>query len=83
MSQDAIDNVLVLNTGDDLDRSTAMTANLGIDIEHSLESRGQDIATGRSAGDGTSVLAIRIGPLPRLAGVTSPRQRWFGASTLW
>jgi hypothetical protein len=28
MSQDAIDNVLVLNTGDDLYRFTAMTANL-------------------------------------------------------
>ena len=35
----------------------------------------QDIATCRSAGDRTSVLAIRFTPLPRLAGVTSPRQR--------
>ena len=42
MSQDAIDNVLVLNTGDDLYRSSAMTANLDIDIdiEDSLESLG-------------------------------------------
>ena len=40
MSQDAIDDVLVLNTGDDLYRSTAMTANLDIDIEDSLESLG-------------------------------------------
>ena len=49
MRQDAIDDVLVLNTGDDLYRSTAMTANLDIDIEDSLESLGQDIATCRSA----------------------------------
>jgi hypothetical protein len=48
MSQDAIEglprfigyNVLVLNTGDDLYRSTAMTADLDIDIEDSLESLG-------------------------------------------
>ena len=40
MSQDAIDDVLVLNTGDDLCRPTAMTANLDIDIEYSLESLG-------------------------------------------
>jgi len=40
MSQDSIDNVLVLNTGDDFYRSTAMTANLDIDIEYSLESLG-------------------------------------------
>jgi hypothetical protein len=38
MSQDAIDDVLVLNTGDDLYRSTAMTSNLNIDIEDALES---------------------------------------------
>ena len=40
MSQDAIDDALVLNTGDDLYRSSAMTANLDIDIEDSLESLG-------------------------------------------
>ena len=40
MSQDAIGDVLVLNTGDDLYRSTAMTANLDIDIEDALESLG-------------------------------------------
>ena len=40
MSQDAVDNVPVLNTGDDLYRSTAMTANLDIDIEDALESLG-------------------------------------------
>jgi hypothetical protein len=42
MSQDAIDDALVLNTGDDLYRSTALTADLDIDIdiEDSLESLG-------------------------------------------
>jgi len=40
MSQGAIDDVLVINTGDDLYRSTAMTANLDIHIEYSLESLG-------------------------------------------
>ena len=35
----------------------------------------QDIAMCRSAGERTSVLAIRFTPLPRLAGVTIPRQR--------
>ena len=57
MSQNSIEglprfigyDVLVLNTGDDLCRPTAMTANLDIDIEDSLESLGQDIATCRSA----------------------------------
>jgi hypothetical protein len=38
MSQDAIDDVLVFNTGDAFCRSTAMTVNL--DIEDSLESLG-------------------------------------------
>jgi hypothetical protein len=33
MSQDSVDNVLAVNTGDDLYRSTAMTANPDIDIE--------------------------------------------------
>ncbi len=40
MSKDSIDAVLVLNTGNDLYRSTAMTANLDIDIEYALESVG-------------------------------------------
>ena len=40
MSQDAIDDVLALNRGDDLYRSTAMTADLDIDIEDALESLG-------------------------------------------
>jgi hypothetical protein len=38
MSQSSIYDVLVLSTGDVLDRSTAMTANL--DIEDALESLG-------------------------------------------
>ena len=36
------------------------------------------MAAWRSAGGRISVLAIRFTPLPRLAGVTSPRQRWLG-----
>jgi hypothetical protein len=53
-------------------------------ILHTRLSRwAQDIATCRSAGERTSVLAIGFTPVPRLAGVTSPRQRWFGASTPW
>jgi hypothetical protein len=38
MSQDSADDVLVLNTGYALYRSTAMPANLDIDIEDALES---------------------------------------------
>jgi hypothetical protein len=40
MSQNSIDDVLVLNTGYDLYRSTATTANLDIDIEYALEPLG-------------------------------------------
>jgi len=40
MSQNPVDNVLVLNAGDDFDGPTAMTANLDIDIEYALESLG-------------------------------------------
>ena len=40
MSQNPVDEVPGLNTGDDLERSTAMTANLDIDIEDALESLG-------------------------------------------
>ena len=40
MSQNSIDDVPVLNTGDDPDRPTAMTVNLDIDIEDALESLG-------------------------------------------
>ena len=38
----------------------------------------QVMAAWRSAGVWTSALAIDLTPFPRLAGVTSPRQRWFG-----
>jgi hypothetical protein len=40
MRQSFIDDVVVLNTGHDLYRSTAITANLDIDIEDSFESLG-------------------------------------------
>ena len=60
MSQDSVDNVPILNTGDDLYRSTTAIANFNVDIEYSLESLG---------------LGHRFAPLPRLAGVTNPRPR--------
>jgi hypothetical protein len=75
MSQDAIDDVLVLNTGDDLYRSNARTETSTSILKTRLSRWAQDIATCRSAGERTSVLAIRFAPLPRLAGVTNPRQR--------
>jgi hypothetical protein len=40
MSQNPVDNVLVLNASDDFDGPTAMTANLDIDIEYALQSVG-------------------------------------------
>lgn len=40
MSQDSVDDVLILNASDDLDRPTAATANFNIDIEYALESLG-------------------------------------------
>ena len=40
VSEDFIYDVLVLNTGDDLHRSTAATAKVNIDIEYALESLG-------------------------------------------
>ena len=41
----------------------------------------QVIAAWRSAGVLTAAFAPVLGALPRLAGVTSPRQRWLGANT--
>ena len=38
MSQNSIDDVLVLNTRNDLDRPAAPTADLNIDVEDTLES---------------------------------------------
>ena len=40
MSQDPVDDVLILNASDDFDGSTAATANLDVDIEYALESLG-------------------------------------------
>ena len=40
------------------------------------------MAVSCSAGDCTSAFEFDLASLPRLAGVTSPRQRWFGARTL-
>ena len=40
MSQDPVDDVLVLNACDDPDRTTAASANLDVYIEHALESLG-------------------------------------------
>ena len=38
MSQDSIDDILFLDTGDDSDRTTAATADFDVYIEYSLES---------------------------------------------
>ena len=54
MSQDSIDDVLVLNIGDDLHRSTAMTANLDIDVD----SRREPIGVNATLGFGGSLLCI-------------------------
>ena len=40
MSQDPVDNVLVLNTTDDPDRASTASTDLDVDIEYSLESLG-------------------------------------------
>ena len=40
MNQDAIDDVLVLDAGDDFDGPTTAIANLNVDIEDALESLG-------------------------------------------
>jgi len=40
MSQNIVDNVLVLDAGDDSGRTTAATANFNVDIEYALESMG-------------------------------------------
>ena len=38
MSQDPVDDVLILNASDDFDGPTAATTNFNIDIEYSFES---------------------------------------------
>ena len=40
MSQDLVDDVLLLDASDDFDRPTAATVSLHVDIEHALESLG-------------------------------------------
>ena len=40
MSQDPVDDVLILNASDDSDRSAAAAADFDVDIEYSLESLG-------------------------------------------
>jgi hypothetical protein len=40
MSQDSVDDVLILNASDDFDGPTAATTNFNIDIEYALESLG-------------------------------------------
>ena len=89
MCQDPVDDVLILNatirrSDDDFSGPTAAITNFNIDadgrpIDTRLSRWAQDIATCRSAGERTSVLAIRFTPLPRLAGVTSPRHRYLTA----
>ena len=63
MSQNPVDNVPVLDAGDDRDGPTTGIANVSVDIETRLSRWAQDIATCRSAGERTSVLAIRFAPL--------------------
>jgi hypothetical protein len=40
VSQNPVDNLLVLNTSDDPDRSAAASTDFNVDIEYSLESLG-------------------------------------------
>jgi hypothetical protein len=40
VSQDSVDDVLILNASDDFDGPTAATTNFNIDIEYALESLG-------------------------------------------
>ena len=40
MSQDPVDDVLLLDASDNSDSTSAATANLNVDIEHTLESLG-------------------------------------------
>jgi hypothetical protein len=77
MGQDPVDDVLILNASDDFQRP-ATPATMSI-LKTRFRRCAQDIATCRSAGERTSVLAIRFTPLPRLAGVTSPRHRYLTA----
>jgi len=88
MSQCSVDDVLLLDatvrrSDGDFDRPTAATAYLDVDIEHALESLlprvwAQVTAAWHSAGVLTTAFVPVLSALPRLAGVTSKRQRWLG-----
>ena len=45
MSQNCVDDVLVLNTSNDFDGPAAATADLNIDVEHTLEPLGPGHST--------------------------------------
>ena len=83
MRQNSIDDVLVLDTRNHFDRPAAATADLDIDVEYALEplcpgGDAESMAACCSAAVRPSESAPRFLPFPRLAGVTSPRQRWLG-----
>ena len=78
VSQNSVDDFLVLYTGDDPDRSAATLTDLDIDADgRPVKTRfrrcAQVMAAWRSAGARTSALEMDLAPLPRLTGVTSPR----------
>ena len=85
MSEDSINDFLVLYASNDPDRPATATADLDIDADgRPVKTRfrrwlprawAQVIAARRSAGEATSLLGRCFAPLPRFAGVTSPRQR--------
>ena len=93
MSQDSVYDVLLLNAAvrrpdNHPDCSTAVTTRQRLQVSMSilntrLRRCAQVIAAWRPAGDLTSGVERGITVLPRLAGVTAPRQRWFGARTPW
>ena len=76
MSQDPVDDVLLLDASDDFDSPPAATAQTSMSILNTRLSRwAQVIAAWHSAGVLTTAFAPVLSALPRLAGVTSPRQR--------
>ena len=86
MSEYLLDDVGVLNAGDDPHRTAAGRTGLDVDPEHPLEAlRLRLIAARRSAGVRSSGSAIVVcgPPFPRLPGVTRARYLLFGANTPW
>ena len=83
MSQNLVDDVLVLDTWNDSRRSAAPTANLDIDVEYAFK----PVRLGHSSMALGRCLYFRICAhlrfLAMIGGVISPRQQWFGASTPW